>query len=115
MPLFKHKQTEAKEPKLGRITQFARRKILANAKWSIERACNEGRLQFVDDSVQYTDKGGVKRTYTLDELSVVFWEKFDGELAGSIGQASLVMIGISSVDIRDVILGIKDNTGVQNE
>ena len=104
----------SKHPKvvseLDALTRAAQRKILRKAEEAIGKSHKENRLTFLDERVRYTDKSGRVTDYSVDDLANVFWGKLNDELMSqSMGgqSANMVMLGITTEDIRNIILKYK--------
>ena len=108
MSLFKKKEKEDK-PKGGILTKLAKKKLMNSMKQAIELSIEQGRILFKDDMIEYTDKKGTKGLYTIDELSTIFWDKFETEfsamptISGGVG-ATLLMFNIKPDDVKDIII-----------
>ena len=114
MRLFKRKKEESSESlaKVGIVSKLARQKILSQAKDAISKSYKQGRLKFEhnSDMVEYTDKDGKTKMLTLDDCAVVFWEKMNNEMMGSMGGmtgANLGTLKIFPDDIKQIILGVR--------
>ncbi len=63
----------------------------------IEKVVKEKRLVFLDnDEVDYTDKQGVKKTISLDDMTKI--------LVGASGEDNLSQVGITPDMVKDMLL-----------
>ena len=80
------------------------------AKNDVETAIKQKRLIFLNDGkIEYTDKTGVTKTYTLDELASVFWTIWDSYLLKMAG-VNLATYGIEMSNVKQIII---DGKGVK--
>jgi len=95
------------------VFRLGHNRIMGRINGTLNKAYKEGRLIFPPDnenSVEYTDKEGVKQILTLDVCAGLLWDKFSNQLMGGAGMASanLTTVDISPDDIKLVLLGIKE-------
>ncbi len=79
---------------------------------AITKLHKEGRLVFkLGDKIEYTDKGGLRQEYRLDDLSFVFWFKMNDEIVNKLGiaGANLVVVDYGPKDIEKIILKLKED------
>ncbi len=86
---------------------LARNKVMKRITDAVTTTYKQGRLIFSDNgSVEYRDKDGVAKTYTLEELSALFWDKMNTEMGQFNPQANLAILNITTDDILKVIVEV---------
>lgn len=91
---------------MGMLTTLAKKKLISSMKKDIKRGIEQGRIQFKDDKMEYTDKDGKAGIYSIDEASVIFWDKFETQFTsmGSTANATLLMFDIKPDDVKEIIM-----------
>ncbi len=95
------------------LTEIIRWRVLQQCRWAIRKSYKEGRLVFDPyGQVVYTDKRtGIKELKSVDDLASFLWMKMSGELTG-IARTNLAVFGITSKDIRQIILDVGGRTKI---
>lgn len=89
---------------LNMMKQANRKIALMKIRQSVEMVYNQRRLIFKDnDNVEYAEKGGVAKIFTLDELSSHLWLAMDSEIIKAT-KASLTMLDITPDSVKEIIL-----------
>lgn len=94
------------------VFSLGHNRIMGRIQGTLNKAYKEGRLVFPPDDengVEYTDKEGETRKFSLDVCAGFFWDKFSNQMMGGTGMAlaNLTTVNISPDDIKSVLLDLR--------
>ena len=93
------------------MTKIARGRLLAHSRDAVKKAIQAKRLVFQSDGqVEYTEKNGAKKVYSIDDLASFLWLKMSSELRGG----NLASFDISPDNIGAIIRDLKEKQGGQS-